>query len=120
MKHYPARFLKKSYIILTGVFLVFLALAAVSRAQGLRAHHNLEIELFPAAGKLIGIDEVADRPVSFQDIAEKRVDLRNKIVLRAEVMAIRSFPVRLHASEFIQLQPALGKVPCKGGGFRIP
>jgi hypothetical protein len=61
MRHDSGKLLTTRYLILTGVLLGIVAFAAVSRATGLRAHHNLQIELFPAAGKLTGIDEIAIR-----------------------------------------------------------
>jgi len=61
MRHDSRKFLNTHYLILTGVFLGIFVCAAVSQASGLRAHHNLQIELFPAAGKLTGIDEIAVR-----------------------------------------------------------
>ncbi len=59
MGHYPGKFLNTHYLILTGVLLGIFVLASVSQAAGLRAHHTLQIELFPAAGKLTGSDEIA-------------------------------------------------------------
>ena len=59
MGHYPGKFPNTHYLILTGVLLGLFVVAAVSQAAGLRAHHTLQIELFPAAGKLTGIDEIA-------------------------------------------------------------
>ena len=58
MQQYSTKFLNKPYLVLMGVLLVVLAFAAVSRATVLQAHHNLRIELFPAAGKLTGIDDI--------------------------------------------------------------
>ena len=58
MEQYSTKSLNKPYFILVGILLVLLALATVSRAAGLHAHHNLRIELFPAAGKLAGIDDI--------------------------------------------------------------
>ena len=62
MGHYSGNILRsylKQYLILTGVLLGIFVLAAVSQAAGIRAHHTLQIELFPATGKLTGIDEIA-------------------------------------------------------------
>ena len=58
MGHYAEKFLNQQYLIITGVLLVIFAFAAVCQASGLRVHHNLQVELFPAAGKLIGIDNI--------------------------------------------------------------
>ena len=62
MGHYSGKIFRnylKQYLALIGVLLGVLVLAAVSQATGLSAHHNLQIELFPAAGKLTGIDDIA-------------------------------------------------------------
>ena len=47
------------YLSIAGVLLGVFAFAAVSQATGLRAHHNLQIELYPAANKLTGSDDIA-------------------------------------------------------------
>ena len=59
MEKYSTKFLNKQYLILMGILLVLLASAAVSRATGLHVHHDLRIELFPAAGRLTGIDDIS-------------------------------------------------------------
>ena len=46
-----------------------LALAADSRANGLQAHHDLRIELFPAAGRLTGVDDIAIKSASGRILA---------------------------------------------------
>ncbi|MBT8368661.1 MAG: hypothetical protein KJP23_28540, partial [Deltaproteobacteria bacterium] len=62
MKHYSGKIIEtaftKQYLILTGVLMGIFAFAALCQASGLGAHHNLQIELFPAAGKLTGIDDI--------------------------------------------------------------
>jgi hypothetical protein len=62
MEQYSTKFLNKQYLILMGVLLVLLAFATVSQATGLHVHHNLQIELYPAANKLIGIDAISIKP----------------------------------------------------------
>ncbi len=59
MEKYSTKYLNKPYLILVGALLVLLAFATVSQATGLHVHHNLRIELSPAAGKLAGIDDIA-------------------------------------------------------------
>ena len=59
MENYSTKCLNKQYLILVGALLVLLAFAAVSQATGLQVHHNLQIELYPAANKLIGIDVIS-------------------------------------------------------------
>jgi hypothetical protein len=58
MRHHPGKFLTRKYLTLTGILLGIFTLAAVSQAAGLRAHHNLQIEVFPAANKLTGLDHI--------------------------------------------------------------
>ncbi len=58
MKHYSGKFQNKLYLILSGILLVIFGFAASSQAAELRAHHNLQIELYPASSKLTGIDDI--------------------------------------------------------------
>ena len=58
MKHYSGKFQNKQYLILFGMLLVIFGFAASSQAAGLRAHHNLQVELYPASSKLTGIDDI--------------------------------------------------------------
>jgi len=53
---------RKFYLSMSGIVIAILAAAAGSQAAGLHAHHNLQIELYPAANKLIGIDHIAIKP----------------------------------------------------------
>jgi hypothetical protein len=62
MEQYSTKILNKQYLIPMGVLLFLLAFAAGAQAAGLRAHHNLQIELYPAANKLIGIDAISIKP----------------------------------------------------------
>ena len=62
MRNYSTKFLHKQYLILMGILLILLAFAAGTPAAGLRAHHHLQIELHPAANKLIGIDAISIKP----------------------------------------------------------
>ena len=65
----------KQYLILTGVLLGIFAFASVCQASGLHVHHNLRVELFPAAGKLIGIDDISIKSAAAR-ILEFRISER--------------------------------------------
>lgn len=52
------------YVILGLAFAGISAFAADSRANGLRAHHDLRIQLFPAAGRLTGVDNISIKSAS--------------------------------------------------------
>jgi hypothetical protein len=47
------------YVIFSLAFAGIVACAADSRANGLQAHHDLRIELFPADGQLTGVDNIS-------------------------------------------------------------
>ena len=47
------------------------------------------------------------------------IDLRNEVILHAEVMSVGSLFVGLHATEFAELQPALGEVANESGGLGV-
>jgi hypothetical protein len=47
------------YLILSGIVMAIFTLAAGSQAAGLRAHHNLQIQLYPAASKVTGTDDIS-------------------------------------------------------------
>jgi hypothetical protein len=59
MKHYSTKFQNKQPIILISFLLVLFVFCPAARAADLQADHNLRIELFPAAGRLTGIDDIS-------------------------------------------------------------
>ena len=62
MKNYPGKMIRnyrKLCLILTLIFAGIVAFTTVPTAGGLRAHHDLQIDLFPAAGRLVGIDNIS-------------------------------------------------------------
>ncbi|UCF92861.1 MAG: M1 family peptidase [Desulfobacterales bacterium] len=54
----------RSFVLLLGVLLTLLLLLgrSVAPAAGLTVHHNLQVEIFPAQGKLSGTDDMAIDP----------------------------------------------------------
>jgi hypothetical protein len=67
MAHYSGKMIRsyiKKYLIVTLAFGGIFAYAADSRANGLHAHHDLRIELFPAAGRLTGVDNISIKSTS--------------------------------------------------------
>ena len=48
----------RTNLVLAGIIGAIFALATYSQAAELRAHHNLQVELDPAASKLSGIDDI--------------------------------------------------------------
>jgi hypothetical protein len=86
MENYSTKFQNKQYLILVGVLLVLLAFAAVSRATELQVHHNLQIELYPSANKLIGTDVISikSEPAGILEfhiserVTQLKVDVNNK------------------------------------------
>jgi hypothetical protein len=86
MENYSTQFLNKQHLILVGALLVLLAVAAVSQATEMQAHHNLRIELDPAANKLIGRDAISIKSavagtLEFhisKRVTQLKVDVNNK------------------------------------------
>jgi len=67
MAHYSGNIIRsyiQKYLIFTLVCAGIFAYAADSRASGLLAHHDLRIELFPAAGRLTGVDNISIKSAS--------------------------------------------------------
>ena len=52
----------RNSFILTLVFVAVFALADGVRANGIHAHHELEVTLFPAESRLAGVDNVRIKP----------------------------------------------------------
>ena len=67
MAHYSGNMIRSyiiKYLIVTLTFAGIFADAADSRASRMDAHHDLRIELFPAGGRLAGVDNVSIKSAS--------------------------------------------------------
>ena len=58
MEPTSGKFQIKTNLILAGILWAIFALATYAQAAELRAHHNLQIQLDPAASMLSGIDDI--------------------------------------------------------------